>query len=320
MVQPAIARVFDSNLPPRPPTPPRESEHFGTKPAGFFSLFTQKITSTRNSPLVTPNSSGEPLIQSSGTSRKKVGWSASTDYHDPPTQPTSSTTIPKQLLQPLPPSDKPIKSILKPYNGPIPLQHDSLRNGTKLDPQHRFSDFPTMLESMVQQLAGKDRMSKMDSYGRLSDTLKASDNFPDLGALKAKMGLLLQFIQRDMTAKTSAGIPDNALIINALTLLASFVQSPTIGEYLTRDFNNFFVDHAVKTLEDPMMSKDIARHMMFLLSKQNFPPTIMKEDRVGRLLAALHRIEEHVKGKSMIAGRLNIYRTPNGSMISSPQC
>jgi hypothetical protein len=253
---------------------------------------------------ITPDSSAESppesSLTSSATARKKVGWS-----EDPPRLSLDAK------LQPLPPSSerKPTKSILKAYNGLHEQEYNSLGNGTKLLPPHQHTSFAAMLESIVQQLAGKDRDSKQDAYIMLSGALKASENVPDRKALNAKMGLLLQFIMRDLTEKTEAGKPDNPLVINALVLLSSFLQKPTITEAFTSDFPVAFVDHAIKAFEDPQMSKEIVKHLMFAIAQQNFGPKVMNSERVGRLITAVNAIEIYVKGKSIVTGRMNIYRT-----------
>jgi hypothetical protein len=165
-----------------------------------------------------------------------------------------------------------------------------------------------MLESIVQQLAGKDRASKLDAYLMLSGSLKASENIPDLDSLGIKMGLLLQFIMRDLTEKKDDGKLDNGLAVNAITLLCSFLHKPAITETFTSDFPPAFVDLAIKTFQDPQMSKEIVKHLMFALAQQKFGPKVMTSDRVLKLVTALHEIEIYIKGKSIVMGRINIYR------------
>jgi hypothetical protein len=181
--------------------------------------------------------------------------------------------------------------------------------GTKLLLPYQHTSFAAMLESIVQQLAGNEKGAKMDAYLMLAGSLKATGNLPDPQALKDKMGLLLQFITRDVQQKIESGKYDTPLVINSLLLLSSFLQIPTIGESLNQEFAVFVVEHAIKVFEDSQPSKDIVKHLMFVLATQKFSPKIMNATRVGRLVAALHSIENVVKGKSIIMGRLNIYRT-----------
>lgn len=293
------------NLPQRPPTPPRESDHSKVQAEGSVL---RRVLSDTLGVQTPPNNSPEPLNGSSnGTSdksRKKVGWSAWTEYKDPPIKDSPA----QDKLRPLPPSGelKPTKSILKPYNA---INQVEWRSGIgKLAAPHTYPNFATMLESIVKQLAGEDRSSRIDAYLTLSGVLKASDDVPDARALKEKMGLLTQFIQRDMSAKTVSGTLDTVIINNALILLAFFVWNPPIADCLSNEFCTYVVEHAISALKDPLVSKDIVKHLLFILGRQNFSSKIMNAERVRRLIETLVDIEEHVKGRSIVLGRVGIYR------------
>jgi hypothetical protein len=293
------------NLPQRPPTPPRESDHSKVQAEGSVL---RRVLSDTLGVQTPPNNSPEPLVGSSNgasdKSRKKVGWSAWTEYKEPPIKDSPL----QNNLRPLPPSGelKPTKSILKPYNGINPVDR---RSGVgKLAAPHTYPNFATMLESIVKQLAGEDRSSRIDAYLTLSGVLKASDDVPDPRALKEKMGLLTQFIQRDMSAKTASGTLDTVIINNALILLAFFVWNPPIADCLSNEFCTYVVEHAISALKDPLVSKDIIKHLLFILGRQNFSSKIMNAERVRRLIETLVDIEEHVKGRSIILGRVGIYR------------
>jgi hypothetical protein len=293
------------NLPQRPPTPPRESDHSRVQAEGSVL---RRVLSDTLGVQTPPNNSPEPLNRSSnGTSdksRKRVEWSAWTEYKEPPIR----DSLLQDGLRPLPPSGelKPAKSILKPYNGINPADR---RSGIgKLAAPHTYPNFATMLESIVKQLAGEDRSSRIDAYLTLSGVLKASDDVPDPRALKEKMSLLTQFIQRDMSAKTASGTLDTVIINNALILLAFFVWNPPIADCLSNDFCAYVVEHSISALKEPLVSKDIVKHLLFILGRQNFSLKIMNAERVRRLIEALVDIEEHVKGRSIVLGRVAIYR------------
>ncbi|KAH8763337.1 Rap1-interacting factor 1 N terminal-domain-containing protein [Hyaloscypha sp. PMI_1271] len=316
MVEPAPVSTLPPLLPAaRPPTPPRESNHGETKSSNLIGRFFQKESSSRRSSTnsnFTPESSAESPSQPAGvSSRKKVGFAAWTEYSEPPEVSFDGKGQITHAVQRLPPSAerKPSKSILKPSNGSHEEDYSSVGGSTKLLPPHHHATFATMLESIVQQLAGKDRSSKQDAYLMLSGSLKASDNVPDMKALKEKMPLLCQFIWRDLSEKLENGNTDSTLVTKALVLLSSFLQKPSVAETFPTEFPMHIVDHAIKALEDGHASKDILKHLMFVLAQQNFSPKIMNQERTGRLIFALHQIESHVKGKSIIMGRLEIYRT-----------
>lgn len=164
-----------------------------------------------------------------------------------------------------------------------------------------------MLESTLQQLAGADRQSKVDAYTMLFRALKASSNLPDRIALHDKMGLFMQFIQRDLTSKRSNGTVDTLLIVSALKLLHTFLSFHGIASSIPKEFAMFLVDHCVRFFEDEKAPKEIVRHLMQALFYQNFPPEVMTLDRMGRLINALHDLENHMTGKSIIQSRILVY-------------
>jgi hypothetical protein len=268
---------------------------------------------TKTPPNASPKSSAEstttPSVSTpSDRSLKKVGWSIVDECDTPEVLSQSSTRLSNQILRSLPPSSdqKPPKSILKPYNGStIPLNRTSLSFDNKSTEPITDAGFAIMLESVAKQLAGGDRMSRVDAYMSLSGVLKATGNLPDPRALRDKMGLLAQFVQRDITAQLPSGAADTVLINNALILLASLFWKT---EPLPTDFSVFVLEHAIATFEDPQVSKDVAKHLMFVVGQQNFPPKIMTPERAARVLKATHEIAEHVRGKSIVLGRLGIYR------------
>lgn len=142
----------------------------------------------------------------------------------------------------------------------------------------------------------------------LSRALKASNNLPDRVALQDKMSLFMSFIERDVKSKRDEGSPDFSLIFQALSLLTTFLHFPAIASSLTSDFGVFIIDHCIRCFSDPGISKDLARHLMQVVAFQSFSPKVMSSDRVGRLVTSLHNIEDHLTGKSIIMGRIQIYK------------
>ncbi|KAJ8125241.1 hypothetical protein O1611_g8398 [Lasiodiplodia mahajangana] len=165
-----------------------------------------------------------------------------------------------------------------------------------------------MLESTIKHLAGNDRDSKVDAYTMLGRALKTSTNLPDRIALQSKMGLFTQFIQRDITTKGANGVTDPPIVNHALSLLITFLNFPAIAAAVTPDFAVFIIDHCIRSFEDSATPKDIVRLLMQVVVYQDFPPKVMTADRVGRLVASLHNMEKHIKGKSIIMSRIHAYR------------
>ncbi|KAH0597978.1 hypothetical protein MHUMG1_04350 [Metarhizium humberi] len=312
----SVASASSSNiliaLPARPPTPPREASHevdvslksivLGRASAfdPILSLHTPPNAHSFTSPVATGSN------PSSSRARKKVEWSSHTDYREAPQYPEGLKAVKSSPFSA--PSSatrfKPVKSILKPSSSPNPLASCFTNELDGPSPLNIIE----MLDSTIKQLAGADRDSKLDAYMMLSRALKASNNLPDRVALQNKMSLFMQFVQRDMTAKSDHGNLDTSLINHSLTLLATFLHFPAIASTLTSDFSVFVVEQSIRSFEDEAMPKDVIRHLMQVMAFQNFSAKVMTSERVGRLIAALHKIEHHLKGKSIIMSRLHIYK------------
>ncbi|CAK7268421.1 hypothetical protein SEPCBS119000_003055 [Sporothrix epigloea] len=167
-----------------------------------------------------------------------------------------------------------------------------------------------MLASTVQQLVGASRDSKLDAYLMLARTLKISDNLPDRIALQSKMSLFTQFLQRDITSsKTPEGAFDSTLVVAALELLSTFLRFSAIASTLSNDFGVFIIDHCIRCFEVASVPRDVLRSLMRVVALQNFPAKVMTSDRVGRLVTALHNMDEQYESKSTIVMRCIIYRT-----------
>ncbi|KAI9766628.1 MAG: hypothetical protein M1840_006439 [Geoglossum simile] len=291
-------RNFD-DLTPRPPTPPRDS-----RPSDTVAAILSSSTPRSNSP-----SSTDSSYQTGEKTRKRVGFSPlTTSYHRLPALSGDSTSgIP---LKPLPPSRdrKSSKSILKPFERPVPLHPAdfSLLPGQGISP-HSYANFANMLQSVVQQLAGTVRSSRLDAYIAISGTLKAyQDGTPDLEAMTKQMGLFMQFIQRDMRSTLDSGSWDTALITKSLKLLAIFFWSPQLSGALTEEFCSFVLDHAITTIEDAQVPKALTSHYTHLLVQQKFSPKVMTASRANRLITALHK--DHIKGTGLTGERLGLYQ------------
>ena len=286
-------------LRPPPPTPPREfylqsQERSSTKPL--------RPTAVSHLNLQTPPSARSPAPSKksgSGTGRmgKRVVWAGRDEIHEPPNPGQSSPAIPSSAQ-----SRAPLRSILKPSASPLPIAPSALDGtGEKIN-------ILEMLDSSIKQLAGSDRDSKVDAYTMLDRAIKSSNNLPDRVALQEQMNILTQFIQRDYVAKNADGSLDSSLVTLSLNLLATFLQFSALSTVIPYDFQTSFIDHATKTFEDPKTTKELARRFMMVAQTQNFSHKVMTLDRVGRLVNALHTIEERVTGKSIVLGRIMLYR------------
>ncbi|CAK7269729.1 hypothetical protein SEPCBS57363_003752 [Sporothrix epigloea] len=299
-------RLLES-LPARPPTPPREAQH----PTEAFRK-QSLLAATRcdaldpRSSLHTPPSAQSLLSSatkagSTGSLQKRVEFSARAEYKEAPdyaqiADGQHSHTTPSIVAIPSSNSSRPTKSILK------ATAYEAL------SPSYP-TDISEILASTVQQLIGASRDSKLDAYLMLARTLKISDNLPDRIALQSKMSLFTQFLQRDITtSKTPEGAIDSTLVVAALELLSTFLRFSAIASTLSNDFAVFIIDHCIRCFEVVSVPRDVLRSLMRVVALQNFPTKVMTSDRVGRLVAALHNMDEQYESKSTIVMRCIIYR------------
>jgi len=300
------ATIFES-LPARPPTPPREAAHDAELSNKTKNIVSRPavlgIRSNVQTPpnLFTPDSSTTNSTNPSRL-RKRVGFSAKADYKEAP---AFTDADPTRKLSPASASKSlPVKGILKPPSASKPREFSLLSESSESTETPNISE---MLESTVKQLAGADRDAKLDAYTMIVHCLRASSNLPDRIALRDKMGLLVQFIQRDIVAKNSTGALDHPLIVKALTLIDTFLFFPAIASTIPSDFGVFVIDHCIRSFEDQSTPKDMARRLLHVVVMQNFSSRVMTSDRVRRLISALHGMDGHLRGKSIVVYRLKVY-------------
>ncbi len=182
----------------------------------------------------------------------------------------------------------------------------NLRSG--LQPGGANEDIPTMLESAIQHLAGSNRDSKVDAYMVLNQALKTTNNLPDRAAVAEQMDSLRSVYSAISHPRRRKPRSTHSLVNHALNLLITFNFFSSVASAIPHDFSVFIMDHSIRSFEDPAAHKDMVRHLMQVVGSQNFSPKVMTSDRVARLISALHKIEEHLEGKSIIMARVLIYR------------
>ncbi|PYH36265.1 putative telomere length regulator protein (Rif1) [Aspergillus neoniger CBS 115656] len=281
----------------RPPTPPRTSsrmlsENYRTEDSPVV------VHTPRDSPFSVNGSTGAPSSRQS----KRVNFSPWTRYIKPPSF-TNSAAKSKSDLKSLPPSNecKPTKSILKPTTS------HSATNSPSAEPQAPVS-FAMLLESILQQLAGEAVSSRLDAYMQFFGALRAYDNLPGDQEIIARLGLITQFIHRDVSRDLTTGGPLHTnLVIQALKLAVALVWHSEISARLPDDFKTFLVDHSVNCLQDVKMPKSVVTHYLSVLSTQNFNAKVMTNTRIIRILTVLHELTNRVTGSAIVSQRLSIY-------------
>ncbi|ORY04126.1 Rap1-interacting factor 1 N terminal-domain-containing protein [Clohesyomyces aquaticus] len=309
----------------RPPTPPREldkdaavdvdevlqflDDPFGTKtlldPISAASTSISKPL--LNTPEQSPSSDAANASDSSSNRKKRVNFEIPTC-----TTPTTSlaarewTPLRSSPLRPLPQTrvNRPLKSILKAFEpSATPPVNDQSTTASQ------FESFADMLESMVRMLAQGARPSKLDAYITLHGTMQAYDKVPDIQALASKMGLLAQFVKRDIQAPGIGGSGfDSPLVQQACKFLMVLLRIPDLKPAMDDEFCSFVVDRCIQVATDPIVPKSIVNHHLAILMQQNFRPRVMTVARVEKITDALETVDERVTGYSVKAYRIRVYR------------
>ncbi|KAB8265808.1 Rap1-interacting factor 1 N terminal-domain-containing protein [Aspergillus pseudonomiae] len=284
----------------RPPTPPRTS-----------SRVLPEKDHTQDTPVTVKTTNDSPLPASASN-----GGLSSRKFKRVNFSPWPKSHPNKPDLKTLPPSNecKPSKSILKTTSSPAPVNSP---NVTSYTPE----SFAMLLESITQQLAGESVSSRLDAYMQFFGALRAYDGLPGGQEIADKLGLITQFIQRDVTRDLGSGGPsDTNLVTQALKLATALVWHTEICAQLPDDFKIFLVDHSINGLQDAKLPKSVATHYMSILSTQTFHAKIMNNSRLNRLMSVLHEITNRVNGNAITLQRLAIYQrilTQNKSLFIS---
>lgn len=304
----------------RPPTPPKDVEEtnkdididetlqfledpFGDKPVQPRAVARVTAKKPLNTPEQSPSS--DISIPDSSARKKRVNFEVLTcDSPQKKAIINSWTPTRSSPLRPLPQTrvSLPLKSILKPTDAtatPPPADEGAAA--------HQFKSFPEMLESIVKQLAQGERPSRIDAYHSLQRTMQAYDKIPDEQALKNKMSLLTQFIRRDTQAisPTGSGL-DSQLIGQALKLLLALFRVPDL--VMDEEFCSYMVERSIQVITDASVAKTVVNTHLAMLMQQNFRPRTITATRVDKIMDGLETIQDRVKGFSVQAYRLRIYR------------
>jgi hypothetical protein len=299
------------HLQARPPTPPRDISRGIDDALAYLEdsfdtvrLLEDSLPTTINPALAeyTPPSSADFNRSGSNKKRKRVDFSPWTNYHKAPDKHSSS-------FRPLPiPSrdTKPLKSILK---TPEVQKGESLSiEESYLCSSKKFENFPEMLTAAIQQLAASGKEGRLDAYLTMNNSLRSWEQVVGLQELQGKMGLLNQFMERDMMAYNDAtNSPDSALATQAIKLLLTLMRIPGLTDTMDVEFKTFMIERTISVLMDESVPKAIINHHLFFLAQQNFGPKIVTSQRSEKIIDSLKDIHHRVKGNNVITYRLLTY-------------
>ncbi|KAI2792387.1 hypothetical protein POX_b02424 [Penicillium oxalicum] len=288
-------------LPARPPTPPRPGSRTDENEQQSANLLQTPEASVRpaNATKLPPSSHGSKRVNFSPWLHTVIGSpkSDSSGKHPATNLPAKAHTESSKRIE-----GKAFKSILKETSSPIPVWSPNVNRFTT-------QSIDMLLESVVQQLAGESISSRLDAYMNLFNALRTYDSLPGGKEIGEKLGLITDFIQRDVTRDLVHGTPmDTTLANQALKLSAAFIWQQDISSQLPEDFKAFLVEHAITSLQENKGAKSVLTHYLSILSTQNFSAKIMTTSRIIRLLTALQDLSKHVTGKAISFHRLSIYQ------------
>lgn len=315
MITSLIHSRFDT-LPAHPPTPPRETirPSDAATPAldgstDFYTVSKHPYSNHSKLPVTSdllPSPSRDINLDSNTS--KRVGFLAGPVYFDIPASGRQTSSSPKLVKDTRPGKNgKSPKSILKPASAlPPPTPEDLNTKLSYFSPEVPGS-LAKMLQSVIHQLAGSSRAARLDAYLALNGALKAYGGIPNKRFLAQRMGLFMQFLSRDIVWKDEDGQWDLNIIVQALKLTMTILFEPGLAPTLDDDFRTFLVDRSIGVLESADMPKALVKTHMFVLAQQRFPPQIMTNSRVDRLVTALATIEGRCTGNNAVMTRLILY-------------
>jgi hypothetical protein len=231
-----------------------------------------------------------------------VNFSPWTRYIKPPSF-TDPAATPEPELKALPPSNecKPAKSILKQTSSPVTTHSPTVVT-------HTPESFAMLLESITQQLAGESLSSRLDAYMQFFGALRAYDNLPTGTEIVDRLGLITQFIQRDVGKGFSSGEPlQSSLVVQALKLANSLLWASDVAPHLSDEFKGFLVEQSINGLQDVKVPKSLLVHYLSILTAPNIHSKVMTVSRLARLLPSLIDVTERTGGNTVVSQRLTIY-------------
>jgi hypothetical protein len=303
--------MFQSASQQPPPTPPRDIQDNCVNDALDFldsSLNLAPSSACRpalrgsDADLNTPPPSS-PLKQSSSRTRqaKRIRF-----VPEPLPRPDSGEVV---QLRVLPPSReaKCRKSILKSYT-PSPSCESPNPFSSPLAGQVA-NTFPKMLDSIIQQLAGRDMISIYEAYQTLSSCLKTYSQTPDPGLLESKLPILEDFLRRDLLSKASDGrSPVHRLPLLALKTTHALLLCVSNARAFNQEFLAFLVDQATMTLNATNVPKELVLNYMHVLTQQKVYVKAMTRNRSQKVLVSLATVHERITGNNVHRLRLMIYQ------------
>ena len=305
---------FDS-MPAQPPTPPKEVSK-AIEDAIDFLDDSHEIERALHKSLIQRRPSLQAAVpspahsqESTGTSTsKKVGFSPHTVVHQALGEDRLLSPARRvQKRSSASSNPQPLKSILKLAHAPPPTPDDLDSKLSYVSPDVPGS-FAKMLQSVLSQLASQSSSNRLDAYMTLNGALQAYSDVPEPVALTQKLGLLTQFLARDIAWKNSDGKLDTNIVLQALRLTNYLLFSDGVSAAFDVDFRTFVVDRSISVLESTDIPKQIMKAHVHLLAQPKLYSSTLNASRADKILNALQTIDQRCSGNNVISTRLVIYQ------------
>lgn len=306
---------FDS-MPAQPPTPPKDITKAAVDDAIRFLDDSHEIERGLNRPLgprrpslQAAEPSPAPSQESTSTSlSKKVGFSPHAIFHELPGHARPASPLRRTVRRsPSARSSKPLRSILKTTLAP-PLTPDDLDTKLSYFSPDVPGSFAKMLQSVLSQLASDMVSNRLDAYMTLNGALQAYNDIPDATALTQKLGLVTQFLSRDIAWKNSDGKLNTNIVVQALKLTNFLLFHDALSAAMDTDFRCFLVDRSAAVIESTEIHKQIMKAHIHLLAQPKLSSAVMTASRADRILNALQTVDRRCSGNNVISTRLVIYQ------------
>ena len=314
---------LDSSL-SLPPTPPRAQTDPGSSPAKDVELGIQsaldfldtsydaheksplkkKAASVLNTPPTSSPTAGESAHLDCEGRRKHLRFSSETRFcDDGPNESCSSSPI--QALRILPSSrdQKASKPILKASS----FAEFDLANTQRPD-SPPLESFVDMLDSVLQQLAGSDLLSRRSAYHTLATCLEEYENgLPDPVMFSEKRAVFEQYIQRDSSLHDNKSLSHKLLHLAAVKFAIVMTWKLPEDNPISETFTTFIVDRYLVLVNETIIPKDIALDYMTLLSLRGIYNKAMTPERLRRILLSLRDIHKRITGNNVRRIRFSVF-------------
>lgn len=160
-------------------------------------------------------------------------------------------------------------------------------------PNPTESSLLVMIESIIQNLSGHDRASKLETYTTLSNLFRAFDNMPDRAQLLPRIAEIFRLIMADVLRMTEENpeLPDVPLNTKALKVAGFMLFDTQIAAALPAKLARSLVEYSLVRMEAEHVSKSTSTQILWLWQTQHLPRTVLGPELAERMLLAAMKVD-----------------------------